>query len=139
MVDDPETSPGTACFDGIGPRARIPFGSSMSTSSTAPSRVSTAVPALAAVLVSAMLLSVAVATGTAPRLAPGVAVHAMLFGTTGAQGHDVAAVAPATPARQASRPTIVRGRGLTSARHDAFLASAPSTPGRGDLPPPAAV
>lgn len=110
----------------------------MSTASTGTSRLSTTVPALAAVLVSAMLLSVAVATGTAPRLAPGVAVHAMLFGTTGTQGHDAAAVATATPERHASRPSIVRGRGPAAVRHDAFLASAPSMPGRGDLPPPMA-
>lgn len=139
MADDRETTPGTACFDGIGPGARIPCKVSMSTPSTVPSRVSTAVPALAAVLVSAMLLSVAVATGTAPRLAPGVAVHAMLFGTTGAQGHDAAAVVATAPARQTSRASIRPGRVLAEARHDAFLASAPSMPGRGDLPPPAAV
>lgn len=109
----------------------------MTTATTGSSRLPTTVPALAAVLVSAMLLSVAVATGTAPRLTSGVAMQAMLFGSTGSHGHDATSAIVVSPLPETPRPTAIPGHAAAIVDHDTFLVTAPSMPGRGALPPPA--
>jgi len=107
----------------------------MQTTSSRPTRLATTVPALAAVLVTAMLVSVAMATGTAPRLAPGVAMHAMLLGGSG-QTRESVGVDTRTEVRPAPAGRIAEpGRRLVGDR-DATLASFASGPGRGNLPPP---
>jgi hypothetical protein len=108
----------------------------MQTSPSRSTRFTTTVPALAAVLVTAMLVSMAMATGTAPRLTTGVAMHAMLLGGTG-QTRETVGVDARTPVRTvaAARPASLRR--VEIGGHAVILASLASGPARGDLPPPA--
>ncbi len=100
-------------------------------------RPTATVPTMATVLVSALLLTMAMATGTAPRLAPGMAMHAMLLGGSGSQHHEAPIIAAEGPE---STPDAGEGRDADRPRatsHESFLRSAPTMPGRGSLPPPA--
>ena len=100
------------------------------------SRPTASVPTMATVLVSALLLTMAMATGTAPRLAPGMAMHAMLLGGSGGQHHEapvIAVEAPESMPEAGDRGLADRPRAAT---HESFLRSAPTMPGRGNLPPP---
>ena len=118
------------------PVRRIPLTISMPDPIARVTRPATTVPTMAAVLVSALLLTMAMATGTSPRLAPSMAMHAMLLGGSGGQHHDaplVAVEAPDPSPRRADGLEIGRPRATTLA---SFLASAPTMPGRGNLPPP---
>jgi hypothetical protein len=108
----------------------------MQTTTSRSTRLATTVPALAAVLVTAMLVSMAMATGTAPRLASSVAVHAMLLGGSG-QARESIGVAPRSAARPAPAPRTSDASHPPVGGHDVLLASLASVPGRGDLPPPA--
>lgn len=108
----------------------------MSSSPSRSTRLAATVPAMAAVLVSAMLISMAMATGTAPRLASSVAVHAMLLGASGQSRETTVTDDRPVTAFGAAPDRPATGRPALRGDHEATLASRASAPGRGDLPPP---
>lgn len=118
------------------PVRRIPLTISMTDPIARVTRPTTTVPTMAAVLVSALLLTMAMATGTSPRLAPGMAMHAMLLGGSGGQHHDAPLVAVDTPDPTPRRTDGIATRRPRATTLESFLASAPTMPGRGNLPPP---
>lgn len=97
---------------------------------------STVLPALAAVVATAVLLSMAMTTGATPRLAPADAIQAVFLrsATTGKM------VLPRTVARAAMPLSVPPSQmsPLVSFRNanDAFEQVAPAGPARGNLPPP---
>ncbi|MBC03258.1 MAG: hypothetical protein CMJ34_08150 [Phycisphaerae bacterium] len=98
-----------------------------------------ALPAIATVMATALLLSVAMAGGAVPGLGSVGAVQAVLrsAGTTSLSSMS----APSSAMGLEADPD--RGWGpsasmATTHAHDRFLASAPSGPGHADLPPPGA-
>lgn len=97
---------------------------------------STVLPALAAVVATAVLFSMAVTTGATPRLAPADAIQAVFLRSATA----CKTVLSRTVARQAV-PLSVASSGmspLVSAwnANDIFEQVAPAGPARGNLPPP---
>ena len=86
-------------------------------------------------IASALLLSLCVASGTAPRLAPSMAMQAILIGSGHAGHHEPAAEAPSLGSSRSTVEMPGRDR-LPSASHAIRMAHAAAVPGRGDLPPP---
>jgi len=96
-------------------------------------------PPIATVMVTALLLTVAMAGGAVPHLGSVGAVQAVLrpagstaFSTIGA---SAARMTGTTPARREAGPAPTCP---ALSEHGRFLASGPSVPGHGDLPPPTA-
>ena len=97
---------------------------------------STVLPALAAVVATAVLLSMAVTTGATPRLAPADAIQAVFLRSA----TTCKTVLPRTVARQAVPLSAASSEmsPLASAWNakDVFEQVAPAGPARGNLPPP---
>jgi hypothetical protein len=94
-------------------------------------------PPIATVMVTALLLTVAMAGGAVPHFGSVGAVQAVLRPAGSAAFSTIRASAATMtgtiPARREVRPTPTRP---ALSEHDRFLASGPSVPGHGDLPPP---
>lgn len=98
-----------------------------------------ALPAIAAVMATALLLSVAMAGGVAPRLGSVGAVQAVLRSSGPATLSSISAPSPALGSEAvADRVRIPSGSITGTSDHDRFLSTAPSGPGHADLPPPVA-
>ena len=108
-------------------------------SASPPSRPeSSTLPALAAVMVTALLLSAVVVGGGVPRMMPVEAVHAVLgTGRTATMALEVRAVSDGAFATRSGGP-LEPAASRDPGDHARFLAVAASGPARGDLPPPAA-
>ena len=93
---------------------------------------------MAAVMVSALLLSAVVVGGGVPRMMPVEAVHAVLgTGGVAAMPLEVHAVSEEISATRSGGP-LGTAEGRDPGDHARFLTVAASGPARGDLPPPAA-
>ena len=98
-----------------------------------------ALPAMAAVMATALLLSVAMAGGVVPGLGSVGAVQAVLRSSTPSTLSSISAPSPALGTEAAiERTGTPSGSTAITSDHDRFLATAPSGPARGDLPPPTA-
>ena len=98
-----------------------------------------ALPAIAAVMATALLLSVAMAGGAVPGLGSVGAVQAVLRSTGTASLSSISAPSPAMGSEAAAdRAWSPSGSMAITSDHDRFLDSAPSGPGHADLPPPTA-
>ena len=96
-----------------------------------------ALPAFAAVMASALLLSVAMAGGAIPGLGSMGAVQAVLRSTGPASLTSIPDPGPVLGSGiTAARGWVPSGSMAPASDHDRFLASAPSGPGHADLPPP---
>lgn len=96
-------------------------------------------PAIAAVMATALLLSVAMAGGSVPGIGSVGAVQAVLRSAGSGSISSMSATAPSTEFGIDSDPLRpITLRSLGTSEHDRYLAAAASGPGRGDLPPPTA-
>lgn len=92
-------------------------------------------------MVTALLLSAAMAGGGMPRMVPVEAVHAVLgAGRAPAMPREIRSTSEAISATRVDRPlgTVASVEFGDRGEHARFLAVAPSGPARGDLPPPGA-